>query len=150
MRAPKTEATGTGGEYEVAAKFAYMGWAAMIEAKHDNGVDIVARPRDARRFELGMYLGVQVKTGRSWFTYPKKDENGEISGWWYRDDDGTDLGARARFPTPQIVLLHDPKTSKSYWQHVTAEQSARPATGRKSSSRRARRSTRSTMRSCWR
>ncbi len=110
-----------GGEYEVAAKFSYMGWAATIEAQHDNGVDMVARPRDARRFELGMYLGVQVKTGPSWFKRPKKDENGEITGWWYLDDDGTDLGARARFPTPQIVLLHDPKTNTSYWQHVTTE-----------------------------
>ena len=121
MRASKTEATGTGGEYEVAAEFAHMGWAATIEAKHDNGVDMIARPRDGRRFELGMYLGVQVKTGESWFREPKRDESGNVTGWWHRDEDGSDLGARARFPTPQILLLRNPETKVSYWQQVTAE-----------------------------
>jgi uncharacterized protein DUF4365 len=120
MRAPKTEAKGSGGEKEVAAKFAYMGWAANIDAEHDNGVDMSARPRDARRFELGMYLGVQVKTGASYFEHPKKDENGEVVGWWFIDDDGDELGARARFPTPQIVVLHDERTHNSYWEHVTS------------------------------
>ena len=120
MRAPKTEAKGTGGQSEVRSKFEYLGWAVMANPDHDNGTDLVISPRDERRFELGMYMGVQVKTGISYFKRKKKDENGEVTGWWYIDDDGTELGDWARFPAPQLVVLHNPKTHSSYWEHVTS------------------------------
>ncbi len=120
MRASKTEAKGTGGQSEVKAKFEYLGWAAIPNPEHDNGTDLVVSPRDERRYELGMYVGVQVKTGPSYFERPKKEDDGGVSGWWYIDAEGKELGDWARFPAPQIIVLHNPATSISYWEHITS------------------------------
>lgn len=120
MRARKTEAKGSGGQSEVRSKFEYLGWAVMPNPDHDNGTDFVASPRDERRFELGMYMGVQVKTGdRHYFKRPKKDESGEVTGWWYVDDDDTELGNWARLLAPQLIVLHNEETHATYWEHVT-------------------------------
>ncbi len=85
MRAANNEATGTSGESEVLAQFERLGWAGLIDGRHDTGTDLYLRPRDARRFELGVLMGAQVKTGASYFGSPQTDGDGRTSGWWFTE-----------------------------------------------------------------
>jgi hypothetical protein len=59
MRAGQNEATGSSGESEVLAEFERLGWAGVIDSRHDVGTDLYLRPRDNRRFELGAVMGAQ-------------------------------------------------------------------------------------------
>lgn len=120
MRASKTERTAMVGESDVEAEFRRLGWAAHKTAGgQDNGTDFLVSPRE-RRWELGFYLGVQVKSGPTAFERPKR-ENGQVTGWWYIDDEGEELGGWASYPTQQIVVLHDIESRTSYWEHVRAD-----------------------------
>jgi tetratricopeptide (TPR) repeat protein len=121
MRAPETEATGTAGASEVAAEFQRLGWGATENARHDLGTDLFLAVRDERRFDLGLIVGAQVKAGPSYFAEPKHDDDGELEGWWYRDDDGEHVEAWLAHTLPHIVVLRDMEALFSYWGHVTAD-----------------------------
>lgn len=116
MRAPATEGTGTSGQSYIKAVLEEMGWAVVANPEHDLGTDLWVNPRDARRVDLGLMLGLQVKNGESWFSEPG-EEAGE-SGWWHRND-------RAHFDywthhvVPHLLVLRDPLSQSSYWVHVS-------------------------------
>lgn len=38
-----------------------------------SGTDLWVNPRDARRVDLGLMLGLQVKNGESWFSEPGEE-----------------------------------------------------------------------------
>lgn len=118
MRAPKNEATGTSGESEVLAEFERLGWAGVIDSRHDTGTDLYLRPRDARRYELGAVMGAQVKTGPSYFRSPQKDADGTIIGWWFAEDDREHFDYWLRHALPHVVILRDQDKNISYWVHV--------------------------------
>jgi hypothetical protein len=63
MRAPKTEATGTSGQSFVKAHFEKLGWGVMPNPEHDVGTDMLVQARDDAGIDLGLLLGVQVKSG---------------------------------------------------------------------------------------
>jgi hypothetical protein len=117
MRAPKTESTGSSGQSAVKAEFEYMGWGAGSMPEHDNGTDLYLTARDDQRFELGVMMACQVKTGDSYFSSPLKD-GGEVKGWWFTEN-------REHFEywlnhsIPHIIVLRDQEKRKSYWVHVT-------------------------------
>lgn len=121
MRAPKNEATGTSGESEVLAQFERLGWAGVIDSRHDTGTDLYLRPRDDRGYELGVMMGAQVKTGASYFKSPRKDADGTITGWWFAEDDREHFDYWLRHALPHVVILRDQDRNLSYWAHVTAE-----------------------------
>lgn len=121
MRAPTNEATGTSGESEVLAQFERLGWGGVIDSRHDTGTDLYLRPRDARRYELGAVMGVQVKTGSSYFKSPQKDAEGTITGWWFAEDDREHFDYWLRHALPHVVILRDQDRNISFWVHVTAE-----------------------------
>lgn len=121
MRAPKNEATGTSGESEVMAQFERLGWAAALDSRHDTGTDLYLRPRDSRRFELGAVMGAQVKTGGSYFSSTKRDEDGKVSGWWFTEGDWEHFEYWLRHALPHLVILRDQEKDISYWAHVTRE-----------------------------
>lgn len=121
MRAPTNEATGTSGESEVLAQFERLGWGGVIDSRHDTGTDLYLRPRDARRYELGAVMGVQVKTGSSYFKSPQKDAEGTITGWWFAEDDREHFDYWLRHALPHVVILRDQDRNLSFWVHVTAE-----------------------------
>jgi tetratricopeptide (TPR) repeat protein len=121
MRAPETEAIGTAGASEVAAEFQRLGWGAMENARHDLGTDFFLAVRDERRFDLGLIVGAQVKSGPSYFAETKYDDDGELEGWWYRDDDGDHIDAWLSHTLPHLVVLRDMEARVSYWAHVTAD-----------------------------
>lgn len=62
----------------------------------------------------GRHLGVQAKSGPSWFT----EQSG--AGWWFRfDDDHFQYWLHHDFPI--IVVLVDLQTRRAYWQAVTVD-----------------------------
>lgn len=122
MRAPKNEATGTSGESEVLAQFERLGWAGVIDSRHDTGTDLYLRPRDARRYELGAVMGAQVKTGPSYFASPHREPNGTITGWWFDKADQKHFDYWVRHALPHVLILRDQETNRSYWVHVTSDQ----------------------------
>jgi hypothetical protein len=68
------------GESEVETEFRRLGWAAHKTAGgQDNGTDFHVSPRE-RRWELGFYLGVQVKSGPTAFERPKRKAARSLDG----------------------------------------------------------------------
>lgn len=121
MRASPQEQTGGAGISEVSAAFERLDWGVAENARHDLGTDLFATARDARLFDLGLIVGIQVKTGPSYFTEPARDESGALLGWWFRDDDRAHIDSWLRYQIPHLIVLHDLETRSSYWVHVTAE-----------------------------
>ena len=122
------EAVGTAGQSRVAAQFEELNWGVAPNPYHDLGTDLWLMARDDRRFDLGLLVGAQVKTSETksattkYFKEPKRDVRGKIIGWWYREslrDDHFDYWIKHSIP--HILVLHDLKSGKSYWVHVTKE-----------------------------
>lgn len=129
MRAPKTEATGTSGQTFVKAHFEQLGWGVMPNPEHDLGTDMVLQARDEAGFDLGVLLGVQVKSGRSNFKEPLVVD-GEVSGWWFREDEDH-FNYWLDYQAAHIVVLHNQETGIAYWAHITKDKVAVTGVGRK-------------------
>jgi hypothetical protein len=132
------ETVGTAGQSHVAAQFEELNWGVAPNPYHDLGTDIWLMARDDRRFDLGLLVGAQVKTsknksdGSKYFSEPKRDSRGKVTGWWYREslrDDHFDYWLKHSIP--HILVLHDLKTRASYWVHVTNEAIVRTKGGTK-------------------
>lgn len=121
MRAPKNESVATAGQNEVIANFERIGWGPIPNPFHDLGTDLFVVVRDERRFDRGLFVGVQVKSGSSWFKDPEKDANGVIQGWWFYESGIDHFDDWVTHGLPYLVVLHDMETKTSYWAHVTAE-----------------------------
>ncbi|MEU4603501.1 DUF4365 domain-containing protein [Kribbella sp. NPDC023972] len=120
-RATESEQTGSVGVSEVTGKFGRIGFGYAEITRHDNGTDVFLMARDARRFDLGLTLGAQIKAGPSWFREPAKNADGEVNGWWFRDDDGEHIDDWLRHGLPHLVVIHDLDSDTSYWVHVTED-----------------------------
>lgn len=120
-RASEQEQKGSTGVSEVTAKFTRLGWGFAEITRHDNGSDLFLMARDARRFDLGLTVGAQVKAGPSYFKEPAINDEGRLQGWWFRDSDSEHVTDWLRHGLPHIVVIHDLDTQVSYWVHVTSE-----------------------------
>ena len=120
MRASEEEQTSTAGVSEVCAKFERIGWGPVRNSDHDLGTDLLVLARDPRRFDRGLIVGVQVKAGPSYFDRPLR-ENGETTGWWYREDGTEHFDDWVMHCLPHLVVLHDLDVNTSYWIHVTSD-----------------------------
>ena len=101
------------------SQFETLGWGAVPNPEHDLGTDLWLMARDARRFDLGALVGVQVKTGDSYFSEPEIDED-KVVGWWYRDDD-KHFDYWTEHTIPHLLVLYDQAEGSSYWVHVTRD-----------------------------
>lgn len=131
MRASSRDVTGNVGETEVTAKFERLGWGVAPNPRHDLGTDLWLMARDKRLFDLGLVVGAQVKSGRSWFSKEHHNESGAVDGWWFRDADGEHMDAWLTHGLPHLVVLHDLDTQISYWVHVTEDAVVRTGKGAK-------------------
>ena len=98
VRASRQEQVGGAGVSEVSAAFERLGWGVVENSRHDLGTDLFVLARDERLFDLGMVVGVQVKTGGEgsrYFREPVRDDEGHLRGWWFRDDDRRHVGRMA-------------------------------------------------------
>lgn len=116
MRASKNNAKGTSGQSYVKARFEELGWSAVLNPEHDLGTDIYAGARDAREFDLGALIGVQVK---NWaFPFDKPEVNDGVEGWSFSDSaDHFDYWLGHRLP--HIIALYDKESGRIHWVHVT-------------------------------
>ena len=106
MREAETEATGDTSAHEVAANFSRIGWGPVPNVRRDLGTDLFVQARDSRRFDLGLFLGVQVKGGDSYFERPKKSR-GEIVGWWYNEKGIHHFDAWVKHGLPHLLVSAD-------------------------------------------
>jgi hypothetical protein len=121
MRAPAQEAPGTSGASMAKANFELLGWGAVENTTHDVGTDLFLMARDARRFDLGLLVGAQVKSGPSYFKAPAYDDESEHQvGWWFADDQDH-FDAWLDHSIPHLIVLQDLQTKVSYWAQITHE-----------------------------
>lgn len=119
MRSSETALTGNIGEADVHAELTRFGWGVIpVPQQHDLGTDFMVNIRDERRFDEGRMLGVQVKGGPSWFSEPCRDGEGNLTGWWFRDEDRSHIDYWLGHVLPHIIVLRNTEENISYWAHV--------------------------------
>ena len=128
MRSSREMQVGGAGASEVTAAFERLGWGTVENTRHDVGTDLYVCARDERFFDLGLLVGVQVKTGETTgsggtrnFREVARNPGGEVAGWWFRDDDRSHIDAWLSHALPHLIVLHDLTSRTSYWEHVTSE-----------------------------
>ncbi len=121
MRAPKQEAPATAGQSFVKGQFEGLGWGAVLNPEHDLGTDLWLMARDARRFDLGLLVGAQVKSGPSYFEEESHDAVDNVDGWWYREDNTRHFDYWTEHSVPHILVLHRLTDNQSFWVHVTRD-----------------------------
>jgi hypothetical protein len=131
LRASTTGLTGAQGISEVRAAFEAIGWGPLENPSHDLGTDLYIQARDARRFDRGLLIGAQVKSGPSYFREPLRDEKDDVQGWWYREEDGDHFDYWITHSIPHLLVLHDFDLHRSYWAQVTGSAVQRTGTGNK-------------------
>ncbi|MBN1461850.1 MAG: DUF4365 domain-containing protein, partial [Armatimonadetes bacterium] len=127
MRASHAEQTGSAGLHEVEAAFERLGWGPEAVTLHDLGTDLWVQVRDEDRRDLGRLLGVQVRSGSSYFK-EAVESDGEIQGWIFRESD-EHMRYWLGHSIPHVVVLHDPETSAAYWVHITKDTAQRTGEG---------------------
>lgn len=122
MRQANTNQRGAIGETAVSLAFQRLGWGvATVPTEHDLGIDLLALVRDERMFDLSRVLAVQVKAGDSYFGSPRRDEGGEIEGWWFYDAGRRHIDGWIAHVLPHIVVLYDVHDDIAYWEHVSRD-----------------------------
>lgn len=128
VQQPKPRQLGAVGEAAVKLAFLRLGWGVVdAPSEHDVGTDLYLNVRDDQLSDVGLMMGVQVKSGPSWFEQARRDEAGNAVGWWFREgrNHGTYWLAHI---LPHLVVLHDNEAGVSYWANITADSVV--ATGR--------------------
>ena len=121
MRASTQEQKGGTGTHEVAANFERIGWGVALNSQHDLGTDLFLMARDPRLIDLGMLVGAQVKAGPTFFKEEVRDQDGNVTGWWFRESRTEHFDAWLNHQLPHIIVLHDLYTRVSYWAHINRE-----------------------------
>ncbi len=120
MRASYQETISGEGVSRAKANFQRIKWGPVENPSHDLGTDLFVQARDTRGFSRGLVIGVQVKTGPSYFGRPRYRE-GQIEGWWYREPNRRHFEEWTARCLPHLLVLHDLDQDISYWVQVTAD-----------------------------
>lgn len=121
VRASREKRTGNSGERAVSSAFDAIGWGVADNVRDDLGTDLIVMARDQQGSDLGLFVGVQVKTSRSELPRAVRDPAGDLVGWWFRDRDRDHVDAWIAHALPHLLVLHDLRAHISYWVHVTAD-----------------------------
>ena len=111
---------GRRGETAVNLQFQEIDWTPIADKSDDLGTDFWVQVRNSRRYDLGLLLGVQVKTGPSCFSRPKYRDDGTTVGWWFADADTDHFDHWSTHSVPHLLVLHNLETKTSYWVHIAA------------------------------
>ena len=122
---PRPRSTGNAGVHEVMAEFERIGWGPVSTADSDSGTDIWVQPTDESLDLLRCLLGVQVKSGPSYFD--RSDAVDGEPGWWYYESTPDHFEDWAHHRDRHLIVLRDLDERVSYWEHVM--QSAVVSTG---------------------
>ncbi|MFF0911849.1 DUF4365 domain-containing protein [Microbacterium enclense] len=93
--------------------FTGIGWGPLRTNKQDLGTDLFVQLRTDDLTDLRMLLGVQVKTGPSWFKEPGRV--GGRDGWWYRETDKRHAEYWANHHVPHILVLQSADMATRSW-----------------------------------
>ena len=83
----------------------------VSNSPHDLGIDLFVHAHYGR-YDLGLVVGVQVKSGKLSFTEAKRGDNDEIVGWWHRDRDKRHFDYWVMHGMPILLVLHALTTSR--------------------------------------
>lgn len=120
MQQPASKQRGASGETAVSLFVEDLGWGVIPTAgDHDLGTDLYVQIRDADLREMLLMLGVQVKTGDSFFAEPGVHKG--QSGWWYREGNQAHANYWTNHPIPHIIVLQSGNRSTRVWSFINRE-----------------------------
>jgi hypothetical protein len=96
-----------------ARELSTWGWVFREQPVHDVGIDAMAEDC-AGGFLTGRLIGLVFKAGRAFFSNPDGD------GWLYHGLN-EELSYWLSHTLPVVLLVHDPDTCLTYWQHFTPD-----------------------------
>ena len=96
-------------------------WGIADNARDDRGIDLLVKARDSSLGVEEFHIGVQVKTGESYFERPKRGEGRGIVGWWYLERNKKRFNYWLGCDVPVLLVLHNEDLDLSYWVHVTRD-----------------------------
>ena len=128
-RLPRSRTVGNTGQHEVMAAFLRIDWGPASNDENDVGTDLWVHAADEHGHLLDRNVGVQVKTGPTYFERPG-EEDGQ-AGWWYYEAEPDHFDGWLRHNDPHLIVLHHWDTRVSYWAHVTREAVRPTGQGRK-------------------
>ena len=107
------------GELEAAANFARINWGPTSNRPHDLGTDLWVQVRDAQGDDLGCLVGVQVRTGDSYFDTPGCRDG--AAGWWHDKLDARHVEHWLHHRDNHLLVLHNRHTKVSHWAHINRD-----------------------------
>jgi hypothetical protein len=116
MRLSRSDQIGEAGQTAVITFFNDLGWGPLPTGKHDLGTDLFVQMRAGDLLDLGMMLGVQVKTGDSWFSRP-----GEVAGraaWWFAEESDKHRSYWADHNIPHLLVVQDESRERRHWARL--------------------------------
>lgn len=113
LQQPASVQLGEFGEDSAAAFFSMIGWGPLRTGRQDLGTDIFVQLRTDELVDLRMLLGVQVKTGATWFREPAT--SGGRTGWWYREEDKRHAEYWGNHHVPHILVLQSEDLATRVW-----------------------------------
>lgn len=119
MQQPKNRQLGAKGQTAVKLFFEVLDWGAVEVSEHDLGTDVIVQVRDTDLTDMSLSLGVQVKTGDSWFK-----EEAEVEGqpgWIFRESDAKHANYWSNNPLPHILVIQNGECTKRYWAFLNRE-----------------------------
>jgi len=132
-----TAETGALGEDMAAVIFQRIRWAPPAKVRQDIGTDLVTFARDtaasetqARVYDLGAPVFMQVKGSPTEYRKPASTRNDE-RGWWFAESDTYHFDHWLSFGLPYLLVLVDTANQVAYWAHVTGQAIATTGKGRK-------------------
>ena len=111
------ETIGDVGEGAVDTMLRRLGWNVWSTNNRDRGTDLIVLTKDIDR---PVAFGVQVRSGRSYFTSEERNDDGDVLGWWLADT-SAHFDYWSNHTLPHILVLYDDDALTGYWVHVTAD-----------------------------
>ncbi len=111
---------GEGGENQVKAFFSDTFQWCIMSKDIDFGTDLWVMPVSDEGIPSFVVLGVQVKKGVSYFRHPKKDEQGNVIGWWFEFDANHEASWTNGRIAHIVVLISNEGTM--YWSKIESSQ----------------------------
>lgn len=118
---PSTQQLGNVGEGAVGLKFQRepFSWGVIDNSRDDRGIDFLANVRDPSLGGREFRIGVQVKTGESYFRRSGRGLGGGPPGWWYSEPNKKHFDYWLGCDVPVLLVLHDEDQDTSFWVHIT-------------------------------
>ena len=105
MQQSHADQIGEAGQSALITFFNDLGWGPLPTNKHDLGTDLFVQIRGDDLTDLGMMLGVQVKTGNTWFR--RETTLDDRPGWWFSESTDKHRSYWADHNIPHILVIQD-------------------------------------------